>query len=375
MQNKKKLTTSEAAEYLGISLSTIYRMEKNGILNPAKTPGGQRRYDIEELNAYLSESSEINAPQNPSLYKTSMIQEAATAYKTVNPNFGFNRIITGDCLEVMAQIPDNTVHFAVTSPPYNVGIEYDKHFDKLDYSVYRNWLKTVWTETKRILAPGGRFALNIAPTGIKDFKPIHYDMARDLMDIGMIMRTEILWYKQTIYKRTAWGSWKSPSNPHIMPSWEYVLVFSNDSWKLEGNPQDADIMAEEFKDFSDGFWYIPPETNRNGHPAPFPEELIYRLIKFYTYRGNIVLDMFGGTGTVALVAHKTGRQYLHIDISEEYNEIAKQRLNDYEAGKSQLEFLKNDAEQKNAEARKQRLNNVVKKREYSQKKHTEEVAG
>ncbi len=67
-----------------------------------------------------------------------------------------------------------------------------------------------------------------------------------------------------------------------MPSWEYVLVFSKDSWKLEGNSQDADITSEEFKDFSDGFWYIPPETNRNGHPAPFPEELIYRLIKFYT---------------------------------------------------------------------------------------------
>jgi len=361
MQDKKKLTTSEAAEYLGISLSTIYRMEKKGILKPAKTPGGQRRFDIDELDAYLSESSEISAPQNPSRYKTDMAQETATNY-AVNPDFAFDRIISGDCLEVMSHIPDNTVHLAVTSPPYNVGIEYDKHFDKLDYKVYRDWLKSVWIETKRVLVPGGRFALNIASTGIKDFKPIHYDMARDLMDIGMIMRTEILWYKQTIYKRTAWGSFKRPSNPHIMPSWEYVLVFSKDSWKLEGNSEDADITSEEFIEFSDGFWYIPPETQRNGHPAPFPKELIYRLIKFYTYRTNIVLDMFGGTGTVALVAHKTGRRYLHIDISEEYNEVAKGRIEDYQKGQSQLEFFKSDEGQMDIQAIKNRKDTVIRKK-------------
>ncbi|MGB9879453.1 MAG: DNA-methyltransferase, partial [Anaerolineae bacterium] len=86
----------------------------------------------------------------------------------------------------------------------------------------------------------------------------------------------------------------------------------------------------------DGYWYIPPETNRKGHPAPFPEELIYRLIKFYSYRGNVVLDMFGGTGTVALVAHKTGRKFIHIDISEEYCRIAYRRLQE---AQSQLELF------------------------------------
>ena len=79
-------------------------------------------------------------------------------------------------------------------------------------------------------------------------------------------------------------------------------------------------------DFSDGFWKISPETKRNGHPAPFPEDLIYRLIKFYSYKDNTILDMFGGTGTVAAVAHKTGRHFIHIDISEEYNEVAQARL-------------------------------------------------
>lgn len=237
-----------------------------------------------------------------------------------------DKIICGDCLEVMRQIPDGTVHLAVTSPPYNLGLDYDNHDDSLAYENYLKWMKEVWIETKRVLVPGGRFALNVAPTSIKDFRPIHHDFSNQLREIGMIMRTEILWYKQTMGRRTAWGSWKAPSNPHIVPSWEYVLVFCKDSWNLESDEKEADITSEEFKKFSDGFWYIPPETKRRGHPSPFPEELIYRLIKFYTYKNNVVLDMFGGTGTVAVVAQKTGRHFIHIDISQKYCEITEQRL-------------------------------------------------
>lgn len=237
-----------------------------------------------------------------------------------------DRIICGDCLEVMKAIPDNSIHLIVTSPPYNVGISYENHDDSLAYVDYLNWMRKVWVEVKRILVKGGRFALNIAPTSIKDFRPIHHDFSNQLRDIGMIMRTEIIWYKQTMRRRTAWGSWKSPANPHIVPSWEYVLVFSKDSWTLDSDSKEADITADEFMRFSDGFWYIPPESQRRGHPTPFPEELIYRLIKFYTYKGNTVLDMFGGTGTVAVVAQKTGRHFIHIDISPKYCEIAEQRL-------------------------------------------------
>jgi len=246
-----------------------------------------------------------------------------------------NEIICGDCLEVIKKIPDNFVHLAITSPPYNVGLEYSNHHDRMDYNEYLNWLNQVWMEVQRVLVKGGRFALNIAPTSIKDFRPIHHDFANQLRALGFIFRTEIIWYKQTMRKRTAWGSWKSPANPHILPSWEYVLVFCKDSWSLPGDPNDIDITAEEFKRFSDGYWYIPPETNRRGHPAPFPEELIYRLIKFYSYRGNAVLDMFGGTGTVATVAYKTGRNFIHIDLCAEYCEVALNRL---KAARSQLEL-------------------------------------
>lgn len=238
-----------------------------------------------------------------------------------------DQIITGDVLEIMSQIPDNNIHLAITSPPYNVGKAYDDHNDRMDYQKYLDWLEKVWRETKRVLIPGGRFALNIAPTGIKNFVPIHHDFTNQMRKLGMKFRTEIIWYKQTMLKRTAWGSFKSPANPHIVPSWEYVLIFSKEKDRLDGDFRYADIERREFMDFSDGFWKISPETKRNGHPAPFPEELIYRLIKFYSYRGNTVLDMFGGTGTVAVVAYKTKRHFIHIDISDEYNEVGRRRLN------------------------------------------------
>lgn len=240
--------------------------------------------------------------------------------------FKFNQFLCGDVLEMMKKIPDSSIHFAVTSPPYNVGKDYDNHNDKMKHKDYLDWLYKVWEETKRVLVPGGRFAINIAPTGIRDFVAIHHDYIEQMKKLGMKFRTEILWYKQTMLKRTAWGSFKSPANPHIVPSWEYVLIFTKDQDRLDGDPKMADITKEEFMQFSDGFWKIKPETQRKGHPAPFPEDLIYRLMKFYSYKGNNVLDMFGGTGTVAVIAERTGRNFVHIDISPQYCKVASDRL-------------------------------------------------
>jgi DNA modification methylase len=251
-----------------------------------------------------------------------------------------DQIICADCLEVMKAMPAESIHLAITSPPYNVGVDYDVHNDHLEYEKYLNWLKDVWKELIRVLVDGGRFALNIAPTGIKNFRPVHMDLVNQLRDLGLIFRTEILWYKQSMTaRRTAWGSWRSPSNPHIIPSWEYVYIFSKGSWNLEGGVSKIDITADEFKTFSDGFWHIPAESQRRGHPAPFPEELIYRLIKYYSYQGNVVLDMFGGTGTVAVVAYKTKRRFIHIDISEQYCKLAAKRLNSTKLAEAQLRLL------------------------------------
>ena len=235
-------------------------------------------------------------------------------------------VVCGDAVEVLERLPRSSVHLAVTSPPYNVGIHYAGYSDDRSYDEYRAWLRTVWSALLPVLVPGGRFALNVAPTSIKNFRPIHHDLTRDLKDLGYLLRTEVIWYKQTMGRRTAWGSWRSPANPHIIPSWEYVLVYSKEAFRLPGDPTKIDISSEEFQQISDGFWAIPPERNRRGHPAPFPWKLIERLVKFYTYRENLVLDMFGGTGTVAAVARANGRHYLSIDSSSEYCEGALRRV-------------------------------------------------
>ena len=303
------------------TLKKIYR-EKNGFrLQPANS--SMKPIFTKSLTIQGKVIGILPNYEDRTKVRSSIITEQQ---KSKRVKFEFDRIITGDVLDVMAQIAENSVHLAITSPPYNVGKDYDNHNDRMNYQEYLDWLEKVWRETKRVLVPGGRFAVNIAPTGIKDFVPIHHDFITQLRRLGMKFRTEILWYKQTMLKRTAWGSFRSPANPHIVPSWEYVLVFSKEKDRLDGVQRNSDITKEEFMNFSDGFWKISPETKRNGHPAPFPEELIYRLIKFYSYRDNTVLDMFGGTGTVAVVAHKTNRHFIHIDISEEYNNVALKRL-------------------------------------------------
>ena len=236
------------------------------------------------------------------------------------------RIITWDCLDVMKTIESDSVHLIITSPPYNLNLPYISYEDNLSHSDYLKWLKKVWKECYKLLVSWGKLIINIAPTGIKNFNPLHVDMINICRWLGYIFRAEILWYKQTIKNRTAWGSRMSPSNPHVLPSWEYVLVFQKEWPNLIWDKTKIDITAEEFKKWSDAHRYIPPETSRKGHPAPFPEELIYRLIKLYSYQDNLILDPFGWTGTVAAVAKKLHRQFIHIDISKDYNQIATRRI-------------------------------------------------
>jgi DNA modification methylase len=246
----------------------------------------------------------------------------------VTTGLGIDQVRCGDVLEEMRKIPSGSVQMAITSPPYNVQAGYVEYTDDREYRAYREWLTEVWRETARVLCPGGRFALNIAPTSIAKYRPVHMDLSQDVESAGLQPRTEILWYKQNMTaKRTAWGSFRNPRHPHVIPSWEYVLLFHKDSWKLEGDRDRADISSEDFVAWSDGMWKIAPETARYAnHPAIFPEELIHRLLLYFTYRENLVLDMFGGTGTVATVAKKLGRHYIHIDKSREYCDMALRRL-------------------------------------------------
>ena len=242
--------------------------------------------------------------------------------------FKLNSFYLGDRLEIMRNIPPNSVDFIFTSPPYNVGIEYKNHNDLMNYKDYLKFLNDTWKGSKRVLKDGGRIAINITSiTWGGEWKCLYNDVINQMQKLGFIMRCDILWYKQSISKRTAWGSWRSPSNPHVVQPYEFILVFSKKSKKHNGNKDDIDITKDESIEFSNAHWVIKPETGLSKkHPVPFPKELVYRLLKFYTYKNDVVLDMFGGSGTVALVSQEIDRNFIYIDNCEEYLNFAKKRV-------------------------------------------------
>ena len=231
--------------------------------------------------------------------------------------------------ERMEELPDNSVHLMVTSPPYNVGKEYDQN---LSFTEYREFLKSVWKEVYRVLVPGGRVCINIANLGRKPYIPLHAFIIKDMLDIGFLMRGEIIWNKaSSASPSTAWGSWLSAKNPTLRDVHEYILIFSKDSFKRE-NPKkrESTVSKEEFLEFTKSVWTFPAVSARKiGHPAPFPEELPYRCIQLYTFKGEVVLDPFIGSGQTAIAAIKTGRYYVGYEINEEYVKLAEKRIKNF----------------------------------------------
>jgi len=230
--------------------------------------------------------------------------------------------------EKMEELPDNCIHLMVTSPPYNVGKEYDEN---LSLKEYRTFLKHVWTEVKRVLVPGGRACINIANLGRKPYIPLHAFIIEDMLDLGFLMRGELIWNKASSGSpSTAWGSWLSAKNPTLRDIHEYVLVFSKGTFSRANVGRKSTISKEEFLEFTKSVWTFAAEpATKIGHPAPFPVELPYRLIQLYTFEEEVVLDPFIGSGQTAIAAVKTKRHYVGYDICEEYVKLAVTRIKDF----------------------------------------------
>lgn len=227
--------------------------------------------------------------------------------------------------ENMEELPDKSVHLMVTSPPYNVGKQYD---EDLSLREYREFLSRVWAETKRVLVPGGRVAINIANLGRKPYIPLHSYIIEDMLGLGYLMRGELIWNKAaSSSSSTAWGTFASARNPTLRDVHEYILVFSNGSYSRESLGRKNTISKKEFLEYTKSVWTFSAETARSvGHPAPFPVELPRRLIQLYTFEGDTVLDPFMGSGQTAIAARKTGRHFVGYEISEEYVQLARRRI-------------------------------------------------
>jgi len=228
----------------------------------------------------------------------------------------------------MSDLPDNSVHLMVTSPPYNVGKDYD---DDLTLAEYLSFLKRVWAETYRVLVPGGRACINVANLGRKPYIPLHAFIIHDMNEIGFLMRGEIIWDKgASASSSTAWGSWQSASNPTLRDIHEYILVFSKGNFRRDKLVGKSDtISKEEFLEFTKSVWsFAARSAKKIGHPAPFPIELPYRLIQLYTFQDEVVLDPFMGSGQTALAALKAGRHYVGYETNGEYLELAQKRISE-----------------------------------------------
>ncbi|WP_337866565.1 site-specific DNA-methyltransferase [Ignavibacterium sp.] len=230
--------------------------------------------------------------------------------------------------EQMTELPDNSVHLMITSPPYNVTKEYD---NDLNLEEYLRLLKKVWTETYRVLASGGRACINVANLGRKPYIPLHSYIINDMLEIGFQMRGEIIWNKaSSASPSTAWGSWLSAANPVLRDIHEYILIFSKDSFSHASKGKESTISKEEFLEWTKSVWTFPAVSAKKiGHPAPFPEELPNRLIKLYSFKQDVVLDPFLGSGTTSLAALKNGRNYIGYDTNKKYVELADKRVAEY----------------------------------------------
>ena len=223
-------------------------------------------------------------------------------------------------------IPDNSVALAFTSPPYNVGKDYD---NDMSLEEYLTLIQKVGSEVYRVLKPGGRYVINIANLGRKPYIPMHTYFYRVHTNIGFLPMGEIIWMKgKGASGNCAWGSWKSAKSPRLRDLHEYLLVFAKESYSRPDKGI-SDVTSEEFMESTLSIWQIPPESAKKvGHPAPFPVALAARVIKLYSYVDDVVLDPFVGAGATCVAAKASKRHFIGFDTERKYCEITEKRLKD-----------------------------------------------
>lgn len=269
----------------------------------------------------------------PELSSEDSIQLPATVDKIWR---GDARFMDADGVDVK----DDSVALVVTSPPYFAGKAYEEALGEghipASYREYLQMLEDVFAECLRKLQPGGRIAVNVANLGRKPYRSLSSDVIAILQDrLKLLLRGEIIWKKaEGAGGSCAWGSFRSPSNPVLRDTTERLIVASKGRFDrpktaqhVDGVPRDVTISVDEFLDSTLDVWDIPAESaTRVGHPAPFPVALPERLIRLYTYRGELVLDPFMGAGSTAVAAVRTGRYFIGFDTEQEYVDLALGRV-------------------------------------------------
>lgn len=223
--------------------------------------------------------------------------------------------------------PDS-IDLIVTSPPYNVGINYDNKgnaADRLDLESYGSFAVDCMENAYRLLKTGGRACIEIGASGL-DF-PLTYIWQKAAFEAGFGLFCEIgIEHRKT--NPCAWGSWLKPDNCRIIGNFHMLYVFYKETRTKRGNG--SDIVSEEFVEWTRGYWKINwTQDSTRDHPAQFPLELPKRAMKLFGHVGDTVLDIFAGSGTTLIAALQHGRNPIGFELSKTYYDLALRRIETY----------------------------------------------
>jgi DNA modification methylase len=274
-------------------------------------------------------------------YERFRTPEVSDAQEVLPPKPVDEPFVCGDS-RTMDAVENGSVALVVTSPPYFAGKSYEEELEREgipgSYLEYLALLHDVFAECSKKLEPGGRIAVNIANLGRKPYRSLSADVIRILQDdLGLLLRGELIWQKgEGASGSCAWGSFRSAANPVLRDITERVIVASKGRFdrarsvkqrQAEELPYESTLMTEDFMALTLDVWSIPPErATRVGHPAPFPVELPEQLIRLYTFRDDLVLDPFMGSGSALVAAARLDRRYVGYDLDPTYVEIARKRV-------------------------------------------------
>jgi len=265
----------------------------------------------------LQEEKRVATPSEKALSIEDKLYFQADSIRIYNDDFLKNN-----------SIKESSIDLVVTSPPYNVDVQYENYRDDIPYDEYLVFTKKWLTKCYGLIRDDGRLCLNIPLDKNKGGQQsVCADITIIAKEVGWKYHATIVWNEQNISRRTAWGSWLSASAPFVIAPVEVIIVLYKKSWQKTSGSQKSDITRDEFMDWTNGVWNFSGESkSKIGHPAPFPVELPKRCIKLFSFVGDTVLDPFLGSGTTLIACAETNRIGIGVEINKNYCELAKKRL-------------------------------------------------